>query len=246
MKKQVAIYGTHAVHALLAARPVQIYTLFVLSGATDPRLQQMAGTAKNQGIEVCHQSRHQLNEQAQSEHHQGVVALCERMPTYDESDLMSLCPQNSPIFLLILDGVQDPHNLGACLRVANAMGVSAVIAPKKRAVGLTASAIKVSCGAAISTPFVQVTNLVRTMALLQEQGVWFVGADAGAELVMADVDVSGSVAVVMGAEGSGLRALTKKNCDYLVKIPMCGTVASLNVSVAAGILLHHVAKKRIT
>ena len=177
--------------------------------------------------------------------HQGVVAMCSHLPIYNEADIEGIIGAVAkPRLVLVLDGIQDPHNLGACLRVANALGVCAVIAPKNNSVGLTSTAIKVSTGAAFATPFIQVTNLVRSISKLQELGIWFVGGSADATIEFKDVDMQDDIGIVMGAEGAGLRALTQKTCDFLAKIPMLGTVDSLNVSVATGIALYEVHRQR--
>jgi 23S rRNA (guanosine2251-2'-O)-methyltransferase len=149
-----------------------------------------------------------------------------------------------PPFLLILDGVQDPHNLGACFRSADAAGVHAIIAPKDKAVGITPVVSKVACGAAETVPFIQVTNLARTMEMLKEQGVWLYGAAGEAEQTVYQTKLTGAIGIVMGAEGDGMRRLTRETCDVLLKIPMHGTVSSLNVSVATGIFLFEVVRQR--
>ena len=146
--------------------------------------------------------------------------------------------------LLILDGVQDPHNLGACLRTADAAGVSAVIAPRDRAVGLTPTVRKVACGAAEAIPFIQVTNIARTLRELKDRGIWLVGADGAAEMDIFSAGLRGPLGLVMGAEGEGLRRLTREHCDFLVRIPMAGTLESLNVSVATGICLFEAVRQR--
>ena len=163
----------------------------------------------------------------------------------NENDLWTLLDGlKNPPFLLILDQVQDPHNLGACLRSADAFGVDAVIVPKDHSVDLTPSARKVACGAAEAVPFIPVTNLARTMRELKERNIWLIGTADDAEQSLYDAKLTGAIAIVMGTEGKGLRRLTKENCDLLVKIPMHGTVESLNVSVATGIFLYEAARER--
>jgi 23S rRNA (guanosine2251-2'-O)-methyltransferase len=176
--------------------------------------------------------------------HQGVVAPAEPldMPKFIEDVLEGL---TEPPLLLVLDGVQDPHNLGACLRVADGAGAHAVIAPKDRSVGLTTAAIKVASGAAESVPYIVVTNLARTMRDLKERGIWMIGADDSAPETIFQAKLDGAIALVLGAEGEGLRRLTKESCDLLVSIPMLGAVSSLNVSVASGICLYEARRRRL-
>ncbi len=177
--------------------------------------------------------------------HQGVVAFCAKTHVYSEAELKQLLQElDKPPFLLVLDGVQDPHNLGACFRSADAAGVHAIIAPKDKSVGITPVVSKVACGAAETVPFVQVTNLARTLEDLKEMGIWIYGAAGEAEKTVYQTDLAGAVAIVLGAEGDGLRRLTRDTCDGLVKIPMLGSVSSLNVSVATGILLFEVVRQR--
>jgi len=167
------------------------------------------------------------------------------MPTTHDESLIDkiIAAQDQPFFLL-LEGVQDPHNLGACLRSAEAVGVNAVIIPKDRAVSINSTVVKVASGAAFTVPVVSVTNLSRTIRAMQEAGVWFVGTDGDATDVLYDVKLTGSIAIVMGAEGTGLRRLTKELCDFLVKLPMQGAVESLNVSVATGVCLYEALRQR--
>lgn len=240
------IYGIHAVTALLTFKPDSVKQLLVQSGRADDALALCLDLAEQAGIKVEKRARRDIDELfADSVVHQGIVAVCAHLPVYNEGDVEGIVAAAAkPRLVLILDGVQDPHNLGACLRVANALGVCAVIAPKKNAVGLTATAIKVSTGAAFSTPFIQVTNLARTMRALQERGIWLVGASADAKTEFREIDMQGDIGIVLGAEGNGLRALTAKTCDFLGKIPMLGTVSSLNVSVATGISLYEVYRQR--
>ena len=163
----------------------------------------------------------------------------------DESDLQDIIDSNGAPFLLILDGVQDPHNLGACLRTADGAGVDAVIAPRNRAVGMTETVARISCGASESVPFIQVTNIVRTLKELQKSGVWVVGTADGAESSsLYDVDFKGPIALVMGAEEKGLRRLTRETCDLVVSLPMLGKVDCLNVSVATGVCLYEALRQR--
>lgn len=236
------IYGLHAVKALLEHHPDVVTQLIVQDNRQDTALEACLALAYQAGVHVEYRPRKVIDQQFKTPVvHQGVVAECHVLPGYTEKELPGiLAATTSPKLILILDGVQDPHNLGACLRTANAMGCCCVIAPKDRTASLTSTAIKVSTGAAFATPFVPVSNLARTMRLCQEQGIWTVGLTADTEMMLKDVDLTGDVAIVMGAEGQGLRALTEKHCDYLAKIPMSGSVASLNVSVATGMALYEV------
>ena len=189
--------------------------------------------------------RQALDRLVQNGNHQGVIAYCKSASTYSEGDLKELLADlKEPAFLLILDGVQDPHNLGACFRSADAAGVHAIIAPKDRSVGLTASVSKVASGAAETVPFVQVTNLARTLEMLKEMGIWIYGAAGEAEQSLFKTDLKGSIALVLGSEGEGLRRLTRDTCDVLVKIPMHGSVSSLNVSAAAAVFLFEAVRQR--
>ncbi len=240
------IYGIHAVTALLMLKPENVKSLIIQAGRSDSASALCLNLAKQADIPVQTNTRSELDALLQSNVvHQGIVAFCTQIPIYNETDLdgiVDAAPR--PYLVLILDGIQDPHNLGACLRVANALGVCAVLAPKNNSVGLTATVSKVSTGAIFSTPFIRVTNLARSMRALQDKGIWLVGGSADAEQELKDIDMKGDIGIVMGAEGSGLRALTAKTCDFLAKIPMLGTVTSLNVSVASGISLYEVYRQR--
>lgn len=210
----------------------------------DSRMTRLLALAEKHHIEVQSADRVELDKLCENTFHQGILAYVKKLPVYDSLEEY-LEPLVSP-FLLILDGVQDPHNLGACLRTANAAGVHAVIAPKDRAVGLTSVVEKVASGATLYTPFFQVTNLARTLTFLKERGIWLYGTTEHATTSYAELDYSGSVGIVMGSEGKGLRRLTEDLCDYLIRIPMQGTVPSLNVSVATGICLFEVVRQTIS
>lgn len=243
MAEQEWVYGIHAVAALLARAPERIVELRVQEGRVDQRMQQLLAAAEAAGVTVERVPRAELDRQ-QEGRHQGVVARLAAQVEYRESDLEVLLERAGTPFLLVLDGVTDPHNLGACLRSADAAGVTAVIAPKDKAAGLTPVVRKVACGAAETVPFVQVTNLARTLKQLQELGVWIVGAAGEAERSLYEQELTGPIALVMGAEGSGMRRLTKDCCDFLVNLPMAGSVSSLNVSVATGICLFEAVRQR--
>lgn len=241
------LYGLHAVSAALRYQASQVQDLWLASGGqTNPRLRVLAETAAELGIRVHHVARQELDRLSDNARHQGVVArLHSAASAYSEADLprlLSACTQ--PPLLLVLDGIQDPHNLGACLRTAEAAGVDAVIVPADRAVGLTASVRKVAAGAAEIIPLITVTNLARTLRQLQEQGIWLMGAAEQASHSVYSTDLSGPVALVLGAEDKGLRRLTREHCDQLIRIPMAGKIESLNVSVATGVLLFEAVRQR--
>ncbi|WP_461519495.1 23S rRNA (guanosine(2251)-2'-O)-methyltransferase RlmB [Porticoccus sp.] len=240
------IFGLHSVQAVLKTTADKVRMLKVLKGREDHRLQKVLNLAELNGIPVTRVSRAELDTLTENEgRHQGVAALCESGKVQDEHFLVGLLEQLSvPPFLLVLDGVTDPHNLGACLRSADAAGVQAVIVPKDNSVGLTPTVQKVASGAAETVPLVVVTNLARTLKQLQDRGLWVVGTAGEAEQLVYEVDLKGPLVMVMGAEEKGLRRLTREHCDSLVKLPMAGAVSSLNVSVAAGICLFEAVRQR--
>src|SRR3990167_1816299 len=239
------IWGLHAVEALLKKQPGRVIQLYLLKDRQDNKIQSIIDLAKQHNIKMEFHSRHGLDQMVHQDNHQGVIAACQKAKAYSEADLENLLTQlTEPAFLLILDGVQDPHNLGACLRTADAAGVHAVIAPKDRAVSITPVVQKVASGAAETMPFIQVTNLVRTMEALKKRGIWLVGSTGEATQTLYDVDLKGNIAVIAGNEGDGMRRLTKERCDFLVNIPMAGSVSSLNVSVATGVLLFEAVRQR--
>lgn len=240
------IYGIHAVEALLKDKTKNVNNLFVQSGRTARRLQNILTSAHERKIKIQIIAKEKLDAMTDQNRHQGVVAvIADKARPYKMADLDSLLEQlQEPPFLLILDGVQDPHNLGACLRSADAAGIHAVIIPKDRAVGMTPIVRKVACGAAESVPVTQVTNLARTLQSLKERGVWLYGAAAEARKNIYDIDLKGPIALILGAEDKGLRRLTRENCDALMSIPMLGSVNSLNVSVACGVCLFEAVRQR--
>lgn len=240
------VFGLHSVQAILKTSADKVRELKVMKGREDQRLQKVLNLAELNGIPVSRASRTELDALAEEEgRHQGVAARCEGAQVQDEHFLLSLLEQLSvPPFLLVLDGVTDPHNLGACLRSADAAGVQAVIVPKDNSVGLTPTVQKVASGAAETVPLVVVTNLARTLKQLQDLGLWIVGTAGEAEHLVYDADLKGPLVLVMGAEEKGLRRLTREHCDSLVKLPMAGSVSSLNVSVAAGICLFEAVRQR--
>lgn len=245
------IFGLHAVEAALQQDSVAIEQLWCDKQRHDKRLNGLLHLATKKGLKAQPLSRAELDKMAPGGKHQGIVAqlaqtlaatVAARNETFLEQLLTDL---EVPAFLLVLDGVTDPHNLGACLRSADAAGVHAVIAPRDRACTLTPVVRKVACGAAETVPFVQVTNLSRTLRTLRDAGVWVIGTalEEGA-VPLYERDLKGSLALVLGAEGKGIRRLTRENCDDLVYIPMAGTVQSLNVSVATGICLFEALRQR--
>jgi 23S rRNA (guanosine2251-2'-O)-methyltransferase len=239
------VFGLHSVQALLKSAPQRVKEIFMVQGRNDQRLTKIVNSAQSNEIPYKIVNRNKLDELVSDENHQGVVALCSPGETYDEAYLFSMLAQlKEPAFLLILDGVTDPHNLGACMRTAEAAGIHAVIAPKDKSVGLTSIARKVACGAAEVLPFIPVTNLARTLQKLQAEGIWLFGAAGEADLSVYETKLTGAIGILMGAEGDGLRRLTAETCDQLMNIPMAGTVSSLNVSVATGVVLFEAVRQR--
>lgn len=245
MAQEERIFGLHAVRTLLERRPEAVIGLTVQAGRQDKRVQEVLDLARPHGIPVQARAAADLDAAAEGGVHQGVVARVRPAPMLDEGGLLDLIEGlGRPAFLLVLDGVTDPHNLGACLRTADAAGIDCVIAPRDRAAGLTPTARKVAAGAAETVPFAQVTNLVRCLESLKQAGVWVVGTAGEATDELYAVDLTGPLAVVMGAEGDGMRRLTRETCDRLIKLPMAGAVESLNVSVATGVVLYEAVRQR--
>jgi len=244
------IFGLHAVKALLDYQEASnIQEVIFVSGKLNSRLASLLDLAKAKNISISRLTIKELDKKSSGHRHQGVIALGYQQNLSKNSvssiDLFSLLEDlTKPALLLILDNIQDPHNLGACLRTANAAGVDAVIAPKDKSVGITPVVSKVASGADQVTPFYQVTNLARTLDQLKDLGIWILGAAGEGEAELYQQDFTGSVAVVMGNEGQGLRRLTKDKCDDIFKIPMLGSVESLNVSVAAAVCLYEVVRQR--
>jgi len=230
------LFGFHAVTARLRQRADSIAAIYVDAARNDARLRDFCARASGAGVPVHGVEAARLATLAGHAAHQGVVAIVDAQRPYLTVDDV-LADAAEPALLLVLDGVTDPHNLGACLRSADAFGVQAVIVPKDRAVGLNATVAKAASGAAETVPLITVTNLARTLADLKQRGIWVLGADERGESLFG-ADVSGAVAWVLGAEGQGLRRLTRESCDRLIGIPLSGAVESLNVSVAAGICLY--------
>lgn len=241
------IFGQHAVRTALKRDAKRIRGLMFQKGRRDEKAQALLELAEQQGLSVQMAPRGQMDELTGGGVHQGVIAFCIPMKSRNERFLDQMLDElDQPAFLLVLDGVTDPHNLGACLRTADAAGVHAVIAPKDKSAPLNATVAKVACGAAEAMPYVQVTNLARTLQSLQQRGIWITGAAGEAEQLVTEADMKGPMALVMGAEGKGMRRLTREHCDQLVKIPMAGEVSSLNVSVATGVCLFEAVRQRAT
>jgi 23S rRNA (guanosine2251-2'-O)-methyltransferase len=243
MPRAGLIYGFHAIASRIRQSADSVLELYIDAGRTDARARTLADTAGQRKVRVILIEAERLDRMTGGASHQGVVARVELRGASNSIEEV-LQDLHEPALLLLLDGVQDPHNLGACLRVADAMGVHAVIAPKDKSVGLTPTVAKVACGAADTVPYLAVTNLARAMGELKERGIWLIGADGGADSVLAQNDCRGATGFVLGAEGGGLRRLTRENCDRLVSIPMLGSVSSLNLSVAAGICLYEARRQR--
>ena len=239
-----ALAGFHAVTGRLRQKPDTVSEIYIDASRNDGRARDLRQLAQKLGVRVIPVDARRLDGMSGGARHQGVVAQAQPidMPKFIEDVLEDL---GEPALLLLLDGVQDPHNLGACLRVADGAGAHAVIAPKDRSVGLTLAAIKVASGAAETVPYIVVTNLARTMRDLKDRGIWLVGADDAAPQTLFEAKLEGALGLVLGAEGEGLRRLTRESCDLLVSIPMMGSVESLNVSVASGICLYEAVRQRL-
>lgn len=242
------LFGFHAVQSRMRQHAHSIQEILIDQDRVDPRMKDLLKLADASNIRVMQVDRDRLDGMAgRNGRHQGVIArvVDTPIPYKDIHDILE-SDLKEPPFFLILDGVEDPHNLGACLRVADAMGVHAVIAPKDRAVGLNATVRKVASGAAETVPFIAVTNLARTIRELKDAGVFVIGTTMDSESTLLNTKLDGPIALVLGAEGDGIRRLTAENCDALVTIPMFGSVESLNVSVASGICLYEVRRQRNT
>jgi len=239
------VFGWHAVEAVLKREPERLQQVWIQTGRQDKRVKSITDTLDSLGVRWKVVHRKELDERV-SGVHQGIVAAVSESREWTEDDLLAqLAGSDKPPFLLVLDGVTDPHNLGACMRTADAVGVQAVIVPKDKSASLTPVARKVACGAAETVPFVRVTNLARFLRSLQDQGVWLIGTAGEAKATLYQADFKGPVALVMGAEGKGMRRLTREHCDQLINIPMLGHVDSLNVSVATGVCLYEALRQRL-
>jgi 23S rRNA (guanosine2251-2'-O)-methyltransferase len=240
------VYGLHAVEALLKHNPDSILQLYTLQGRADERLGAVLTRAANRGIPLSPLSRAELDEKSGGGVHQGVAALCRELKLEKSEAFLKqlLDGLEHPPFLLVLDGVTDPHNLGACLRSAEAAGVDAVVVPKDKSALMTPTVRKVACGAAEVIPFIAVTNLARCLEALKQRGIWVQGAAGEATQSIYKTDLKGPLAIVLGSEGTGMRRLTRETCDGLFSIPMAGEVSSLNVSVSAGVCLFEAVRQR--
>lgn len=239
------LLGPNAVEAQLQTDPTRILEILVEDGKRNPRVDTLVQQARQLGIAVQRVARAQFDKRVGSDRHQGIAARWRLPEGLDENDLLALIEAASaPALILVLDGVQDPHNLGACIRTAAAAGALAVVVPKDRAVGLTPTVVRASAGMAAKLPLVRVTNLARALERLKKAGVWIGGAAGEATVSVYQADLKGPIAIVMGSEGEGLRELTRKTCDFLWKIPIAPGVESLNVSVAAGVFLFEAVRQR--
>ena len=243
MSSPKILFGFHAVTVRLKTAPQSIIDIHVDATRRDQRMRQFVARAQEAGARLIDSDDERLQRLCGTHRHQGVVARVQAIAQARSLDDL-LDTLNEPPLLLVLDGVTDPHNLGACLRVADGAGAHAVIAPKDHAVGLNATVAKVASGAAETMPYFMVTNLARTLGELKERSIWIIGTAEDAPRTVYDVDLKGPVALVLGAEGPGMRQLTRKTCDELVSIPMRGAVESLNVSVASGICLYEALRQR--
>ncbi len=239
------IYGIHAVKAVLEREPERFIEAYVLKGRQDDRLMPILNDLQVCGVSIQQMTRKTLDDKARGANHQGIIARVKPAKQLNENDIDDILAQHESPLLLVLDGVTDPHNLGACLRNADAAGAATIIVPKDRSAPMNATVSKVACGAAEVVPLIRVTNLARTMRTLQEKGIWFVGTAGEATHDIYQAKLTGPLAIVMGAEGDGMRRLTRETCDDLIKIPMAGSVSSLNVSVASGICLFEAVRQRL-
>ena len=243
------VFGYHATESLIRQRPGHIQTLMVQADRNDKRMQALNDLAQSQGVAITRCAKSDLDA-VTSGRHQGVIARLQQGASHEaagqtsESDMMAMVVAAERPLLLILDGVTDPHNLGACLRSADAAGVTAVVFPKDKSADVNDVARKVASGAAETVPWVRVTNLARTIEHLKQAGVWIIGASGEVPETLHDQDLTVSCAMVLGSEGSGMRRLTRESCDFMVSLPMAGAVSSLNVSVAAGICLFEAVRQR--
>jgi 23S rRNA (guanosine2251-2'-O)-methyltransferase len=244
VKGTETIYGLHAVRVMLERHPERVNAVRLAERRDDPRVREIEELARRHKRPIQRVDAHALKQQLGDVAHQGVAADIIPLPPWTDDELFVALQSATHPLILALDGVQDPHNLGACLRTADACGALAVVIPRARAAQVTPTVRKVAVGAADTTPVVAVTNLVRTLKLLQEAGLWVVGADADGARLAHEVDLTGGIVLTLGAEGTGLRHLTRQTCDWIVRLPQLGAVESLNVSVAAGMLLYEAVRQR--
>jgi 23S rRNA (guanosine2251-2'-O)-methyltransferase len=243
MSSPRVLFGFHAITVRLKTAPKSVIELHVEANRRDARMRSFVDRAREAGIKIVETDGERLDKMAGTTRHQGVVARVEAVAMPHSLDEVVEAIEGPPL-LLVLDGVTDPHNLGACLRVADGAGAHAIVAPKDHAVGVNATVAKVASGAAETVPYIMVTNLARTLNELKDFEIRIIGTSDDAEHTLYDVDLTGPVAFVLGSEGDGMRQLTRKTCDQLVRIPMAGAVESLNVSVAAGVCLFEALRQR--
>ena len=242
--KNKAIFGFHAVTSRIRHEASSVEVIYTDENRTDRRMQDLIKLAKEAGIRIIQTDSIRLERMVGNRRHQGVIAMAEPLSLARNLDELLDAIEGAPL-LLVLDGVTDPHNLGACFRVADSVGAHAIIAPKDHSVGINATVEKVASGAAQTVPYIMVTNLARTLRQLKERNIWVIGTSDAASASLYDKDYTMGTAFVMGAEGTGMRRLTAENCDELVSIPMYGTVESLNISVASGICLYEARRQRL-
>lgn len=247
-KQDELVFGIHAINEMMQRSPERFIELWLLKGRDDERILPIINMARKYGVAIQFLHRKTLDEKSGGYQHQGVIARVKPGKQYTDADLEDIIEQATKTgqqpFILVLDGVTDPHNLGACLRNADASGVQAIVVPKDNAVKINPTVRKVAVGAAETIPLVQVTNLSRALKAMKNLGLWIVGTAGEAEHDIYDCQLKGPIALVMGAEDKGMRRLTRENCDQLIKLPMAGSVSSLNVSVAAGICLFEIVRQR--
>ena len=243
MSSPRVLFGFHAITVRMKTAPKSVIELHVEANRRDARMRSFVDRARDAGIKIIETDGERLDKMAGTSRHQGVVARVEHVAMPHSLDEVVESIEGPPL-LLVLDGVTDPHNLGACLRVADGAGAHAVVAPKDHAVGVNATVAKVASGAAETVPYIMVTNLARTLGELKDFDIRIIGTSDDAEHTLYDLDLTGPVAFVLGSEGDGMRQLTRKTCDQLVRIPMAGAVESLNVSVAAGVCLYEALRQR--
>ncbi len=245
MTETSLVVGVHAVQAVLEKQPARVVGVVLQRGRDDGRIAEVEKLARAAGVSIERRDTRELDQLSGNARHQGVIARLAAAGVQGEGALDDVLDQaGAQPLILLLDGVQDPHNLGACLRTADAAGVHAVVVPRDRAAGLSPTVRKVASGAAETTPLIQVVNLARTLRYIKERGLWIVGAAGEAEQDVYAADLKGPLALVMGSEGEGMRRLTREHCDLLVRIPMRGAVESLNVSVATGVMLFEAVRQR--
>ena len=245
MAERNLVHGLHALRWLLMRHPERVRQLWLQGGRDDARAREIEELARKAGLPVQRADHRALDQLAGEVAHQGVVADVAPARTWNDAELIAnLESLQEPALVLLLDGVQDPHNLGACLRTADACGVHAVVVPRDRAAGITPTVRKVAAGAAETVPLATVTNLARTMRSLKELNIWLVGTSADAPQEIHQAKLDGALGIVMGSEGEGLRRLTQDTCDFLVRLPMRGALESLNVSVATGMALYEALRQR--